>query len=119
MQSNAYAEAVQMALDRGGDFDVTVVERDKDIAQTVYTFAATALLMDVTDYPPNTLQKRLEIWDTVKKKSPHCKIVLLVDENANQAASEQVRQAKRDGIIDQFVYTSISMSYLAGIMGAL
>lgn len=119
IQSNVYAEAVQMALSTGGDFRVAVVERDEDVAKMAYTFAATAVLMDVTDYLPNTLKKRLEIRDEVKRKCPQCKIVLLIDETSCEKAAEQVRQAKKDGAIDQFIYTSVSASYLAGIIDTL
>ena len=46
-------------------------------------------------------------------------IVLVVDENAEKEVAKQVKQAKKDGLIDQFIYGSISASYLADIMDTL
>ena len=48
-----------------------------------------------------------------------CKIVFLVDEKADPTVAKKVRQAKTDGLIDQFIYTSISASYLLGLMETL
>jgi N12 class adenine-specific DNA methylase len=55
----------------------------------------------------------------VKEKNPECKIVLVVDENAEKEVAKQVKQAKKDGLIDQFIYGSISATYLADIVDSL
>lgn len=55
----------------------------------------------------------------VKKQNPNCKIVLLVDENSDKEIANEVRQAKKDGLIDQFIYGSTSASYLVAMMDAL
>ena len=61
----------------------------------------------------------MKIRDAVKEIQPACKIVLIVDENAEKEAARQVKQAKKDGLIDQFIYGSISASYLADIVDSL
>lgn len=43
----------------------------------------------------------------------------VVDENAEKVLARQVKQAKKDGMIDQFIYGSISASYLADIIDTL
>ena len=78
-----------------------------------------ALLMEVTGYSPWKLEERLKIRDAVKAKDPECKIVLVVDENAEKEVAKRIKQAKKDGIIDQFIYGSISASYLADIVDSL
>ena len=78
-----------------------------------------ALLMEVTGYTPWLLSERLKIRDAVKAQNPDCKIVFIVDENAEKAVAKQVKQAKKDGLIDQFIYGSISASYLADIVDSL
>ena len=78
-----------------------------------------ALLMEVTGYTPWLLSERLKIRDAVKAQNPDCKIVFIVDENAEKAVAKQVKQAKIDGLIDQFIYGSISASYLADIVDSL
>ena len=60
-----------------------------------------------------------QIRDQVKEKCPDCKIVLIVDENAEREVANQVKQSKKDGLIDQFIYGSISASYLADIVDSL
>jgi len=55
----------------------------------------------------------------VKARHPDCKIVLIVDENAEKEVAKRVKQAKKDGLIDQFIYGSISASYLADIVDSL
>jgi hypothetical protein len=42
-----------------------------------------------------------------------------VDENAEKEVAEQVKQAKKDGLIDQFIYSSISSTYLSAIVECL
>ena len=40
------------------------------------------------------------------------RILINVDENAEKEVARQVKQAKKDGLIDQFIYGSISATYL-------
>ena len=119
MQNFVLGEAVQLALRNGGDFQVTVVETPEQTAQMCHSLAANVLLMDVTSYPPCGLRERLNIRDEVKRRDPDCKIVFLVDENAEKKLAEEVKQAKRDGIIDLFLYGSISASYLVALLDTL
>ena len=52
----------------------------------------------------------------VKQKNPQCKIVLIVDEKAEKKLAQRVLQAKKDGLIDQFIYGSVSASYLLAVV---
>ena len=61
----------------------------------------------------------MKIRETVKQQNPECKIVLIVDENTEKEAARKVKQAKKEGLIDQFIYGSISASYLADIVDSL
>lgn len=45
--------------------------------------------------------------------------MLVVDENSESELAEQVRQAKKDGLIDQFIYGSISAGYLVALIDTL
>lgn len=119
MQNYVLGEAVEQVLTNGGDFHVTVAETPEQAAKLCVGLAASALLMEVTGYTPCRLEERLRIRGQVKRQNPRCKIVLLVDENAEKEAAEQVRQAKKDGLIDQFIYGSTSASYLVAVMDTL
>ena len=55
----------------------------------------------------------------VKAQTPECKVLLLVDENADAELAEAVKQAKKDGLIDNFIYASITSSYLAAVLDTL
>ena len=46
-------------------------------------------------------------------------MVLLVDEKSDAALAAAVRQAKKDGLADNFIYGSVSPDYLAAVMDAL
>ena len=61
----------------------------------------------------------MKIREAVKWQNPECKIVLIVDENTEKETARKVKQAKKDGLIDQFIYGSISASYLADIVDSL
>lgn len=78
-----------------------------------------AILMEVNGYPPYVLEERLKIRDAIKEVNPDCKIVLVVDENSEKKVAEEVRRAKKAGRIDQFIYGSISASYLVALMDTL
>ena len=61
----------------------------------------------------------LKIRNAVKNVHPDCKVVLVVDENSEKEAADRVRQAKKDGLIDQFIYGSTSPAYLVALMDTL
>ena len=55
----------------------------------------------------------------MKARSPGCKIVLVVDENTEKKLADKVRQAKKDGLVDNFIYGSVSSTYLSAVIDAL
>jgi hypothetical protein len=75
--------------------------------------------MEVTGYTPWKLEERIKIRDEVKAKNPNCKVVLVVDENTEQKLADRVRQTKKDGLIDNFIYGSVSATYLSAVIDAL
>ena len=119
MKDYIFADAVAGALrgDKESDFKIERVSTPEDILQ--YSKIASIILMEVNGYPPYVLAERLKIRDEVKKANPDCKIVLVVDENSEAEVAVQVRQAKKAGQIDQFIYGSISASYLVALMDTL
>jgi AmiR/NasT family two-component response regulator len=119
MQNFVFSEAIEQALLSEGDFSVTVVEKPHAVPEACRLLAADALLMEVTACTPWKMTERMKIREKVKSTQPGCKIVLLVDEKAEKKIAEQVKQAKRDGLIDQFIYGSTSASFLAALMDTL
>ncbi len=121
MKDFVFADAVAQALrsDSGSDFAVQNISRPGEILRYCNILSAYALLMEVTRYGPYTLDERLGIGNAVKRAVPTCKVVLLVDENSEKELAKQVRRAKKEGLIDQFIYGSTSASFLVAMMDAL
>ena len=68
--------------------------------------------MEVTGYTPWMLCERLKLKDKVKAVCPDCKIALIVDSNTEKQVAKDIREAKKNGIIDQFFYSSMAAEYL-------
>ena len=120
MQNILFADAVAEAL-RNFDSDLEPFmseSPDKTLA-LCDTVLANVLIMEVTTYPSRTLEERLKIRNALKQKHPDCKIVLVVDENTEWKLADRVRQAKKDGLVDNFIYGSVSSSYLSAVIDAL
>lgn len=120
MQNALFCNAIADTLRRSGnELEPYTVDTPGKVADECKWIAPYALLMEVTGYTPWKLCERLKLRDAVKEKNPECKIVLVVDENAEKEVAKQVKQAKKDGVIDQFIYGSISATYLADILDSL
>ena len=77
------------------------------------------LLMETAYDPGFTLGDCLTKAKLLRSQSPECKVILLCDENSAPELARQVVQAKKDGLIDDFVYSSVSESYLTALLSAL
>ena len=120
MQNTLFCNAISETLRRSGnELDPYPVDSPDKVIDDCKWIAPYALLMEVTGYTPWKLEERMKLRDTVKALRPDCKIVLIVDENAEKAVAKNVKQAKKDGLIDQFIYGSISATYLADIVDSL
>ena len=93
--------------------------RNRQRALEQYICLASVFLLEVTNRPDYTMENRLELRERVKAVNPDCKFVLEVDETSEPQIAEQVCQAKKDGLIDQFIYGSISASYFVALMDTL
>ena len=120
MQNALFADAIATALQKfDSDFDVCQSESpDKTADMCVFT-EANILIMEVTAYTPWKLEERMNIRNEVKAQNPNCKIVLVVDENTEKKLADKVRQAKKDGLVDNFIYGSVSSTYLSAVIDAL
>ena len=120
MQNALFCNAIADTLRRSGNgLEPYTIDSPDKVADECKWIAPYALLMEVTGYTPWLLTERMKIRDAVREKKPDCKIVLVVDENAEKDVAKLVKQAKKDGLIDQFIYSSISAAYLADIMDSL
>lgn len=121
MKNYVFADAVAQALqaDKTNDFTVQRVATPEEIVEYSNLCDPYAVLMEVTGSPPYVLEERLKIRNAVKAMHPDCKVVLVVDENSEQDIAEQVKRAKKENQIDQFIYGSTSASFLVALMDTL
>ena len=120
MQNSLFCNAISETLRiSGNELNPCSVDSPDKVIDECKWVAPYALLMEVTGYTPWKLCERMKIISSVRLQMPECKIVLIVDENAEKELAKEVRQAKKDGLIDQFIYGSISATYLADIVDSL
>ena len=120
MQNVLFADAISAAL-KNFDSDFCVYQSEKpEKTMDVCSYAqANILIMEVTAYTPCKLEERMKIRDEIKVKNPNCKVVLVVDENTDRKLADRVRQTKKDGLIDNFIYSSVSAAYLSAVIDTL
>ena len=113
IQNFLFADSIAAAF-RNSDYDIDVVraETSNDTVELCQMYKPFVLVMEVTGYTPWLLCDRLRLRDEVKSVCPDCKIALLVDSNTEKQAAKDIRDAKKNGIIDQFFYGSMTSEYL-------
>lgn len=120
MHNYLFSDAVSQVLrNADSDFEVHKSESPEKTVELCGFCEPYALLMEVTRYAPWKLEDRLSIRDEIKQQNPYCKIVLIVDETAEKGLAQRVLQTKKDGLIDQFIYGSVSAAYLAAVVDTL
>ncbi len=120
MQNVLFADAIATALRNfDSDFEVYQSESPNTTLYMCIDTQANVLIMEVTAYSPWKIDERLEIRNAVKKQNFDCKIVFVVDENTEKKLADKVRLAKKDGLIDNFVYSSVSATYLSAVIDTL
>ena len=113
MQNYLFADAVATAF-KNSDYDIEVIraESPRDTVELCQVYEPFALVMEVTGYTPWKLGERLKLRDRVRELCPDCKIALMVDSNTERQAAKDIRDAKKNGLIDQFFYGSMTAEYL-------
>lgn len=120
MQGGLFAEAVMQALAASEpDYVVYRSPRPEETVALCRACRANVLVMEVIRQGVWKLDRRLWIRDDVKALGWDCKTLLLVDEKADKMLAADVRQAVKDGLVDNFIYASVSPTYLAGVIDTL
>ena len=119
MSNFILADAVKEGLQNGSDYVVHLTEEASSLTKDCLRIHPHVVLMEVTEFPPYTLSRRLQARDEILAGAPECKFVILCDEKASPVLAERVKQAKKDKQIDCFLYVSVSISYLVALMDTL
>ena len=109
MKGGLLAEAVMQSLS-GCDPDFLVYRSSKPEETLALCRSCRANVL---------VSERLKLCNAVKQLGWVCKVLLLVDENADELLAADVRQAVKDQLVDNFIYASVSPTYLAGVIDTL
>lgn len=120
LQGGLLAEAVMQVL-AGYDPDFIVYRSSKpeDTLAFCRSCHANVLVMEVIRQGIWKLSERIRLCSAVKNLGWDCKVLLLVDENADEQLAAEVRQTVKDQLADDFIYASVSPTYLAGVIDIL
>ncbi len=77
---------------------------------------ADVLLAELRDYYPLTLKDWINRVEKIKETIPHCKIVLVVDEENFPKSAAVANRAFKNEQIDLFLYSSSGLNYLVDIV---
>ena len=77
---------------------------------------ADILLMEISYLPGATMEGRMKEIKQFRKNEPECKIVAFC---AAPELAHKVTQLKKDRLIDGFLYTSVTASYLMSTLASL
>ena len=88
-------------------------------AEWCKTHRPNVLLMEVKAYSPWMFKERMAIRDKVKRNTESCRVILFVDDDTDEELTEKVRQAKREGLIDAFLFGSVSENYFASVIDSV
>ena len=105
IHNSLLSAAIIRSLNDHGEFSIVDTVEDADI-----------VLMEACYGAGPSLDECLK---KVKSQGSECSLVLLCDENSAPEVARRVVQAKKDGLIDDFVYSSVSETYLTAMLSAL
>ena len=120
MKNGLLAEAVTQSLS-GCDMDFLIYRSPKpeETLALCRTCRANVLVMEVIRQGLWKLSERLRLCSAVRRLGWACKVLLLVDESTDELLASEVRQAVKDQLVDNFIYASVSPTYLAGVIDTL
>ena len=114
------AVSIAHTLNQTGSFLVSSVQSGcGGAARACAQASSDVLVMEAAYDLGTTLDDCLKEAELLHSLCPKCKVILLCDENSVPEIARQVMQAKKDGQIDDFVYSSVSESYLTALLSAI
>ena len=121
IQNGLLAEGIVQMLRESGEFHPirTVSEKKDSVIQNCRALSADILLAEVSYASGTTIEKRLLEAKELRSLLPQCKIAFLCDENSSPEIAREVMNAKKDGFIDAFFYSSVTAKYLVAALCAL
>ena len=120
IQSGIHAHTMErMLMQKLDDCQVVISESPDATPEWCKTHRPDVLLMEVKAFSPWMFSERMTIRDKVKRSTENCRIILFVDDESDGELTEKVRQAKREGLIDAFLFGSVSENYFASVIDSV
>ena len=120
IQSGIHAHNMErMLMQELDDCQVVISESPDATPEWCKTHRPDVLLMEVKAFSPWMFSERMAIRDKVKRSTENCRIILFVDDESDGELTEKVRQAKREGLIDAFLFGSVSENYFASVIDSV
>lgn len=109
----------RMLMQELDDCRVFVSESTDSTAEWCETNKPDVLLMEVKAFSPWMFSERMAIRERIKQSLADCRIILFVDDENDNDLTESVRQAKHSGLIDAFLFGSVSENYFASVIDSV
>ena len=101
------------------DFFIEMSDTPDKTAELCRVIQPHILMMEITGQALWSLKERLAICREVRRYAPNCKFIFTVDEKANAETAKKVVECKKTGLIDCFIYNTISSSYMTAVLDSL
>jgi hypothetical protein len=109
--------SIVKALEESGNFEVYPTKDDRTNESKWTT--ADIVLLEAAYHPGFTPGESLAKAAAHHEAMAQCKIILMCDETSAPDLAKEVVQFKREGLIDDFVYSSVSEAYLLAMLEAM
>lgn len=120
MQNHLFSDAIAKVLQSyDSDFFVEMSEAPDKTVELCRVIQPYILMMEITGQASWLLKERLTICEEVRRYVPNCKFIFTVDEKVNAEVARKVVECKKTGLIDCFIYNTISSSYMTAVLDSL
>ena len=120
IQSSIHAHNMErMLMQELDECQIVISESPDSTSEWCKMHQPDVLLMEVKAFSPWMFSERMAIRDKVKRSTENCRVVLFVDDESNKNLTEEVQQAKREGLIDAFLFDSVSENYFASVIDSV
>ncbi|NLY09484.1 MAG: hypothetical protein GXZ11_06255 [Tissierellia bacterium] len=105
-------------IEHSTSFTVTAIENNEIIPDFCEEENVNVVLLEVRHQPPWDIERCLLLQSEIREKSPSTKTVFLCD-SKNGNLGKQVMLAKREKLIDDFLYADTGYDYLCATLESL
>ena len=121
MQNQLLLEAIGGKLRETGNFRTTSLPagRIENSAKDSIPLRPDIMLMEVSYAKFGTFTERMQMVREIRRSVPDCKMAMICDAQAAPDIARKVMNAKQDGVIDAFFYTSVTGDYLTAVLSSM